>query len=607
MSLIKRFPSYDQIFRGAVASVARFPFTLLSALVGVVSAVILVEPSTSGDPWIFERLLACSALGLPLFTALTFLAEKRVWSGGRKVLIQSVGLVLLIIYFFTIPNKLNEPMHHLVRFALLNIGLHFLVAWLPWTGKDQLVGFWQYNKALFLRFLVSALYSAVLFIGLALALAAVDQLFGADIKPETYFRLWIIIAGLFNTWVFLAGVPKDLSALNQGGEYPSGLKVFTQFILLPLVGLYFTILIVYEAKIVFTWNWPKGWVSELVLWYSVVGILSLLLLHPLRERIESRWIQAISKWFYRALVPLVAMLFLAIMRRINDYGMTEMRYFVLAMAVGLTIVMLYMIVSKRKDVRLIPIVICLIAFFSAYGPWSAFAMSRHDQRERLVAKMTECGLLVNGQLAKPGEQPSVEDRREMSSAVEYLSELHGMDPFSAWIADSTRARLDTLSVFNRADEITPLLGFTYVTQENWDVEGKWLHLVIGTPRPIDLSGYDQLLPFEGLSASSPRQDFPFERDTCRLEFDSASITLTLSIRGAALDTVVLAVIPLKDPLLELMENTTTDKFTPQDLSFVPAEGGSTVKVVLEMVNGRRVKSGLEIYGLSGYLLMHRPQ
>ena len=44
------------------------------------------------------------------------------------------------------------------------------------------------------------------------------------------------------------------------------------------------ILIAYEIKIIIEWQWPTGWVSELILWYSVVGILSLLLLHP-RQRL----------------------------------------------------------------------------------------------------------------------------------------------------------------------------------------------------------------------------------------------------------------------------------------------------------------------------------
>ena len=109
-----------------------------------------------------------------------------------------------------------------------------------------------------MRFLLAYLYSNVLFLGLAIALASADHLFGFDVEENNYLYLFAIIAGVFNTWVFLAGVPKDLNTLNQTTDYPKGLKLFTQYILLPLVSLYFVILIAYELKITIEWNWPRG-------------------------------------------------------------------------------------------------------------------------------------------------------------------------------------------------------------------------------------------------------------------------------------------------------------------------------------------------------------
>ena len=46
-------------------------------------------------------------------------------------------------------------------------------------------------------------------------------------------RLWIVIAGVFETWFFLAGVPKNLEELDESDDYPKGLKIFTQYVLLP--------------------------------------------------------------------------------------------------------------------------------------------------------------------------------------------------------------------------------------------------------------------------------------------------------------------------------------------------------------------------------------
>ena len=98
-----------------------------------------------------------------------------------------------------------------------------------------------------------------------------------------------------------------------------------QYVLLPLVGIYLVILYAYGLKILFQWNWPQGWVSQLVLWYSVVSILSILLLWPLREKADSGWIKSFTSWFFRLLIPLLVMLFLAIFERIGDYGLTVNR------------------------------------------------------------------------------------------------------------------------------------------------------------------------------------------------------------------------------------------------------------------------------------------
>jgi hypothetical protein len=86
---------------------------------------------------------------------------------------------------------------------------------------------WQFNKSLFIRVLTSALYSGVLFAGLALAMLAVDKLFDININEKYYLDLWVVSAGIFNTWFFLSGVPSTISSLEDVTDYPKGLKIFT--------------------------------------------------------------------------------------------------------------------------------------------------------------------------------------------------------------------------------------------------------------------------------------------------------------------------------------------------------------------------------------------
>jgi hypothetical protein len=73
--------------------------------------------------------------------------------------------------FFSLPQKVDEMTA--MRFTLFAIGLHLLVAFVPFMVRDEMNGLWQFNKYIFIRILTSALYSGVLFIGLALALVAI--------------------------------------------------------------------------------------------------------------------------------------------------------------------------------------------------------------------------------------------------------------------------------------------------------------------------------------------------------------------------------------------------------------------------------------------------
>ncbi len=566
---------------------ARFAFTLVSAITGAIAAVVLVE-AQGGDEYNFvEKIMLVCSLGLPLFTTLACFAEKKEWSKQKNLILQAAGAALLLVYYFSLPQDIGDPFYHLQRYLLINIVFHFLVAFLPYLGGQQVQGFWQFNKSLFIRILTSGLYSGALYLGLIMAMAALDYLFGVDIDEESYFELWVVMAGIVNTWIFLAGIPQNLEKMNTVSDYPNGLKVFTQYILLPLVALYFVILIAYEAKIIVTWNWPKGWVSQMVLWYAVVGILSLLLLHPLREQSGNRWIQVFSKWFFRALVPLVVMLFLAILARIGDYGITENRYYVLAMAVGLAVVVFYFVFSKAKDIRVIPIVICAIALLSAYGPWGAFSVSLNSQQGRIEKFLTENAMLVEGKFVKTAERIPLKAEREMSSIIEYLSETHGLESFSRWLPDSVIKSIDTVDRYQRGQKVAEAMGIEYMpyyrglddTQEYFDFTPKEREI-------IKLENYDYLIDLGSYNIGAIDQKFPLNGDSMHVIYDVGTYAFKFTFISGP-DTTAFETIdyPLKAAVNTLVEKWRTGNVAQEELIFEIAGKSFDVKLFVKQISG----------------------
>ena len=312
-----KLPSIRQVCLEAGRAVSRFPFVLFCELACVIAAFFLLEaePKQSvGFPILFA-----AALGIPLLAALALCAEKRKWSPGLSIGIQWLGVLLLVGYGLSVPTAFpHEQADFFIRFALLAAGVVLLVMILPYLKKGELNGFWQYNKTLIFRLFVTAIFSVVLFAGLAIALAALDNLFGVSVPSKRYVELWVFVVGLFAPIFFLAGVPENLDGLDRIDEYPKGLKVFAQYVLLSLVIVYLLILYAYLLKILMQWNWPKGWVSSLIIGFSAISILSLLLMHPIRNRSENAWIRAAGKWLYIVMIPLIVVLFLAVTERIGD-------------------------------------------------------------------------------------------------------------------------------------------------------------------------------------------------------------------------------------------------------------------------------------------------
>ncbi|UOQ76829.1 DUF4153 domain-containing protein [Hymenobacter sp. 5516J-16] len=338
-----------------------------------------------------------------------------------------------------------------LRLFVLLVASHLLVAVVPYLPElrreADTPGFWRYNETLFLRILTAGLYSGVLFVGCALALLAIQNLFEVKVDQRVYGHLFVVLGTVFNTWFFLAGVPRNFALLEQEATYPKGLKVFTQFVLLPLVVLYLGILYAYMGRILVQWELPKGWVSVLILAFAVAGILALLLIHPIRNATENTWIRTFARWFYRALFPLLGLLAVAIATRIRSYGITEERYFVLVLAAWLLVMATYFLVRKGQGIIWIPASLALVALVSAAGPWGAFATAERSQLNQLREISAEYNLLRNGKLdgagARAPKLPLVV-RQRLTSIFEFfaqrqaLAELQPVFAGSLQLPDSLR-------------------------------------------------------------------------------------------------------------------------------------------------------------------------
>ena len=352
----------------------------------------------------------------------------------------SIALAMLIAFFLSWPHW-SEAIRFR-RTVQLAVGFHLLVAYLPFMVPGERNGFWQFNRTLFLRLLIGAIYSGVLFVGLSIALLALDKLLGVDVDGKIYGRLFVAIAFVFNTWFFLGGVPSDLPALDRREDYPPGLKLFSQYILTPIVAVYIVILTAYMIRIIVTGVWPSGWIGYLVSSVAVVGMLSLLLVHPIQDRPENRWVRTYARGFYIALLPSIAMLLLAIYKRVEQYGITENRYFLIVLALWLAGIAVYFTVRRPGNIKVVPATLAVLALATSLGPWGAYAVSRRSQEARLDRLLTANGLWTGSAIrpAAAADSVSFETQQELSAVLEYLVDVHGARTLQPLVRRPVRTR-----------------------------------------------------------------------------------------------------------------------------------------------------------------------
>jgi hypothetical protein len=320
----------------------------------------------------------------------------------------------------------SNSQHEWKRFLVLCCALHLLVSFSGISKPQSAQTLWEFNKLIFLRIFLSALYSGVLFFGLSLALIAINQLLRAEIPPNVFWYLWIVIAAVFNTWFFLAGVPK-LDTGSRGitlSPFPRGLKIFTVNVLLPLVGIYLVILYLYLFRLIRMGEWTGAWTSVLILALAFFGILSFLLLHPLLIDGEHKWLKKLSQGFYILTLPLAAFMIMAASKHVSDYGFTEFRYLRLALGLWLIYACLSSIrYTKRKLVR-IPFSLFLIALFSCFGPWSMRNVSLKSQHTQLKHVFERNQMLLAGKISPTHTFSPLpyEEMHRLRSSLSYMSE-----------------------------------------------------------------------------------------------------------------------------------------------------------------------------------------
>ena len=596
-----QLPSLKEITSKAENAFKRFPVTLIWAILGSFFIMHVIGLDSSQE---FEKnldIILTLVLGISWFIGAQFFIEQQT-KANKWIWIKGLIVLLLFIFFWHLPDskELDQNPIYLARFFLYLIAGHLFLLFAPFIKKWSKTAYWNYLKSVGVSITRSAIFSGFLYLGLALALLAIDALFDIRIKGERYGQLFIFCLGIVNTWIYLSDFPSKIHGQTQI-YFDKALEVFVKFILIPLVILYIFILYAYGTKILIEWQLPKGWVSYLVTALALIGFLVQVIINPIQKTAQAWTIKRFYPWFYVVLLPLIVLLFVAIFRRINDYGITENRYFIVLIALWILGMALYLLLAKKRRLIVLPLSLFGLALLSSFGFWGVFSVSNRSQANQFKKVYEKA--ISNERLATYAEfnqLTSIIDYLDKREAISQLDAITGISMQAAmldtvkskwksynWVDTSTV--MDSLGIkLDPADENNALnhgTNFSFYDNRN-------------KSQTYDISKFSYFTPiyfgtYTEKSMKVGDLDLMYSRDDECLKLSKAKEVL-LEIR-------------LKEYLLKLAERGPNLNDLPEDEKSIELENDSlrTKIIFTELSFNIRKKDSVNLHNASAYILIKR--
>jgi hypothetical protein len=432
-----KLPSMNFLSTAFLQSWQRFPLSMLAACLGTYAMFSSLEGEA--DRLHLLRLFMVASLALPLVTGVTAWAESRKISLPIHLLLQAIAIGISVFFYYYMDEASKDYQYvRIPRYMISVVIAHLWVSFAPFLKSESVSDFWEYNKQLFGNYVIGAAYTAILYGGISVAHLAANQLFDLDLSYKNYGRLFFLLAGIFNTAYFLFHFPKDYNFDRTETEYNTSFLNLCKYILVPIVGLYFLILYAYSAKIGVTWSLPKGWVSSLIIGFASAGIFTWLISYLLPEKEgEKSIVSTYRKWFWLVLFPMIGLLFVAIGKRIMDYGVTEERFLVAHIGSWLLLCCIFFVIVKSNDLKFIPMSLAAFLLVGIVGPFSAFESSKRSQVNVLKEILTKDGMLVDGKIKEgTSSKPKI-----IESSLRFLDDRNALDRIQPWF----NVNFDTLS------------------------------------------------------------------------------------------------------------------------------------------------------------------
>jgi len=360
--------------------------------------------------------------------------EKLSFSYFKKNLFQIIPIIFWILFYFGFHNDL-ENFENIEYFILTLFGIIWYLFIAPYiknilSKQIKQSIFYTYFYKISVIFLISAILWWILLLLWTIWISSIFSLFDLNwINYNKFYQDWAIISLFFIPPIFaLTQIPEKKSYNQNHFNENIFFSFLVKYIAIPFIYIYFIILYAYSIKVLINfWDWPKGEVSWMVIWFSIFGYFTFIYSYIFEQR--NKFITTFRKAFPYVVIPQLFMLFYAIYLRIAQYDITANRYFVVIFWIWLFCISIYYIISKKKHLWIIPFLLTIFIIIISIWPWSVYKLPETRQLNRLEKNLVKAWIKKESKIIPLNTYEDIDKElsKNIYSQIKYLCDYNNCD------------------------------------------------------------------------------------------------------------------------------------------------------------------------------------
>lgn len=389
---------------------------------------------------------------------------------------------------------------------------------LPFIKEKEDVAAWNFSASAIQAFSLAVCTGVIMTGGIILLLISLDKLFDIEISTNYFLYVSILCNVTLSPMLFLGLLPEGEKKHDNRFYHSHSADNILRWLFLPLLMSYMTVLYIYEARIITLWELPNGWVSWLVTALSVGCLFLLTQLYPIRMRGNRRIDQLLFRWLPVLVLPLLILMTVGIARRLNDYGLTVNRLYLLTFNLWLYGVFIGLCINRGRRMTGIPISFAVVFMLTSVSPINYTSITCKVLLNEVADELKQNGasqlpLTQKQYEAWLNKQPQ-ERQMRVNEKLSYLSSF-SEQKYTALVEAGTPFYTYANKYNTDAIYMAPTAGPALVAKFNTEA----------IPAPKGYSNFrfieEQPIPISGKLTPGKQLAIPIPdtKDTCRIETD----------------------------------------------------------------------------------------